>query len=681
MDALGSFLTLVGQFVVRVRGDGIRGGTGFLAAPGRVLTCAHVVSPPGAGSGSVRTADRVRVQWAGGDYDGTVRAEPAEHRGERLWRYPDLAVITLPEPPRGHSWLPLSDAVPALGSRLYAAGFSAVYERGSPQLGGATVEFESPHTYDGHEMLKVKGGELAPGMSGGPLLDPSLGRVVGLVTTTRKDGWDLGGLALPASAVRDRFPDVWADNQHADRPDDHLWDLVTELRHESAHRRLLSHAERRALVAAAAGLGMDPNALYWQAVGRLGRAPDKPLEDFAALVRECADAQPAQLGAVHPLVRLVELIRAEQARGSRGDQARIAPAETTGDPDRIRDLPAAIASRLGQPYTPLEEAVGSQPVRGPRYSSIEVRLSPLGSNRRRYLLSMWKRTDTIGDSVPVLCLDKGLTFSQARDHVRKMLPETVAQMREYAENLVIEFALPTPLLAKAMVDEWDLGNAWAPLGTMFVVVLRASDRAPVTHGNWVSRWRRLQSGAHEDVAIVDWVDCHDDSDIGEMFATLMSTESLSVLGISYQPDSGTAKLALEAALYAGVPAAIWPRTSCPEHSGDGAGHRGAGSPPGGGRPGGMCAGDRFQRSVAQQMSGQPLSDLPRLVKKLRIDARTRGQDPDHCGRALTLLWDDPTRAAPDAGAPALAGPSDGATAQPPAEPRTPRRPGKGEQRW
>ncbi|ATW51569.1 VMAP-related conflict system protein [Streptomyces peucetius] len=678
MDAFGSFLTLVGQFVVRVCGDGVRGGTGFLAAPGQVLTCAHVVSPPGAGSGAVRTAGRVLVQWAGGDCEGTVRAEPAEHRGERLWRYPDLAVITLLDPPRGHSWLPLSDAVPALGSRLYAAGFSAVYERGTPQLGGSTVEFESPYTYDGHGMLKVKRGELAPGMSGGPLLEPSLGRVVGLVTTTRKDGWDMGGLALPAAAVREYFPDVWADNQQADRPDDRLWDLVTELRHESAHRRLLSPAEHGELVAAAAGLGMDPHALYWQAVGSLGRAPDKPLEDFTALVRECADAQPARLGAVHPLVRLVELVRAEQIRG---DRARITRAETTPDPDRLRDLPAVVASRLGQPYTPPEKPLGMQGAHEQRYASIEVRLSPLGSNRRRYLLSMWKRAGTSGESVPVFCLDTGLTFSQARDHVRRKLPETVAEMREHAENLVIEFALPTPLLAKAMVDEWDLGNSWAPLGTMFVVVLRALDRAPVAYGSWVSRWRRLQSGAHADPAILDWVDCHDESDIGEMFATFMHTESLSVLALSYQPDSGTAKLALEAALYAGVPAAVWPRTPCPDHSvGDGAKLRDAGSPPGGGQTGEMCAGDRFQRSVARQMSGQPLSDLPKLVKRLRIDARTRGQDLDHCGRALTLLWDDPTRTAPDVDAPALVAPSDGAALRPLAEPRRPRRPGEGEQR-
>ncbi|MFE4060726.1 VMAP-related conflict system protein [Streptomyces sp. NPDC059096] len=643
MDPSTSFLALAARFVVRIDSTGVRGGTGFFAAPGKVLTCAHVVSGETGDSEETRTVSRVRVHWANGSSEGVVQARPTSHGGSGLWRYPDLAVITLLEPPRGHAWLPLGDALPAFGSGMYVAGFSSVYERGTPQLSGTTLQFESPHMFDGHDMLKVKGGELAPGISGGPLLDLALGRVVGLVTTTRKDGWDMGGLALPVSAVRDCFPALWEENHHPDRPDEPWQDLLAALRHDSAARLLLHPWEERKLVSAAEYLGMDPNALYWQAVGGLGRAPDAPLKDFTALVRECADAQPALIGEVHPLVRLIELV---------GD----------GKP-QLSELPHLVAGRLGQRYTRPEEPTPDEEAHVGSCPSIEVRLMPLGANRRRYLLSVWKYAGRPDDSVPVLCLDTPVTLAQARERLKKVLPETVRELKDHADDLVLEFSFPTGLLDKAMVDEWDLGMAWAPLGTMFVVVLRALDRAPVTHGNWVRRWRRLHAGADApDPATLDWVDCHLDADIGQLFATLQQAESLSVLGISYQPDNSAGRRALQAALYAGVPAAIWPRHPCPEHSaGRGALAAGTSSGDPRGLPAGdaaaLCAGDRFLRSVGRQVSGTPLSELPKLVKKLRIDARAQGQDADHCGRGLTLLWDDPTRPAPDADAAVLAGPS------------------------
>ncbi|WP_279632628.1 VMAP-related conflict system protein [Streptomyces sp. Tu 2975] len=645
--------------MVHVHGAGVRGGTGFFAAPGRVLTCAHVVAAKVPDTlGVIRTVDRVQVRWEGEDYEGLVEAVPNAHEGAGLWGYPDLAVITLPYLPRDHSWFSLTTAKPAPGAQLLAAGFSALYQRGTPQLGASTVECEGPAGFCDEEMLKVKAGELAPGMSGGPLLDLKSGRVVGLVTTTRKEGSDMGGLALPASVVSRRFHDVWDSNQWAARPPgDDLWALFGDLRHESAYRGLLSEAECRELATAADQLAVNPNALYWRAVGELGRAPDKPLENSTALVRECADAQPARVGAPHPLVRLAEIVAVEHARRAGGGYHTQA---SNHEPStrRLRKLPGIIADRLGEPYAPCEEAFDGRTTGGTQCSAIEVRLTPSGSNRRRYLLSIWKHMDPPGCPVQAVCMDEAVTLAQARDHVRKELPLVLQQLKGQAEEIVVEFTLPRKLLTEAVVDEWDLGHKWAPLGTLFVVVLRALDRTPVTRGSWLHRWRHIETGAKaDDPASVNWVDCRSSGDIGTLFASLQQANSLAVLGISYQPDNGTGRQALEAAIHAGIPAAVWPRATCPEHAPAGRARAVDACGVVSEEPAPACTGDRFQRAVERQMTGQPLSELPKLVKRLRIDARVRPQDSDHCGRALTLLWDDPTREVPDGGARALVAPS------------------------
>ncbi|MER5473067.1 VMAP-related conflict system protein [Streptomyces sp. NPDC002685] len=629
------------------------GGTGFFVAPGKVLTCAHAVGASQSDSGRRSAVERVRVSWPGGGCTGVVTAHPAVHNGKGLWPFPDLAVIELTEPVRDQLWVPLGDTMPAIGDRLYAAGYSTVYEKGEPRLGGSTVEYEFPQAFDGHGVLKVKGGELAPGMSGGPLLVPGEGRVCAVVTTTRREGWPHGGLAVPVSAVRECFPDLWEENQHPHRHNSAWPRMLSVLRHHSAHRNLLSASERQALEAAAQGLGLDPTALYWQAVGDLGPALDKPLEDFEEVLRECADAQPAQPGAVHPLVHLVELLAAD------------VPVEAVAR--HLMDLAGRLAGRLGQSYTPPAERPRSRVPRA-RLSAVEVRLTPDGCNRRRHLLSVWKYPDVNEMPVPVLCTDTSMTLVQIREQVKRVLPAAVQSLKDHADDLVVEFTFPSSMLHRANVDEWNLGNDWAPLGTQFMVVLRALDRPGETHGHWERRWRNLHSEVSDGSRpTMDWVDCRNADTIDKLFASFQKAQSLAVLAVSYQPDSKAGKLALQAALYAGVPAAIWPRVECPEHADVASGRAretGPASGPADGADIGStsaptpCTGDRFLAAVAQQLADTSLSDLPQLVKMLRLEARAQDQGTDHCGRGLTLLWDDPTRWSPADGT-ALAAPAQG----------------------
>ncbi|MER6678014.1 VMAP-related conflict system protein [Streptomyces sp. NPDC000983] len=650
MDRYESLLASLGRFVVRVSGAEVPGGTGFFVAPGTVLTCAHAVGAREPRSEERAAVRRVRVSWDGGEGTGAVTALPPVHDGRGLWPFPDLAVVELPEPVPDQGWVPLVDTMPAVGDQLYAAGYSAVYEKGEPRLGGTTVEYEFPQAFDGHGLLKVKGGELPPGMSGGPLLVPGEGYVCAVVTTTRREGLPHGGLAVPVSAVREYFPELWERNQ---RPPAHLggWRrTLSALRHDSAYRSLLSDAERRALVAAAEELRLEPAALYMEAVGDLAPPLDGPLEDIEAVLRECADTQAVGFDAPHPLVRLVEVVA---GRTSVEAVAR-----------HLTDLAGHLSARLGLTYNPAAAPVVEAVAKGGprvRLSSVEVRLEPDGSNHRRSLLSIWKYPDVNEMPVPVLCLDTPMTLVQIREQVKKVLPGAVRSLAGHADDLVVEFTFPSRMLHRADVDEWNLGKDWAPLGAQFMVVLRALDRPVETHGHWERRWRSLQSAEGGDARpTVDWVDCRNADTIDKLFATFQRAPSLAVLAVSYQPDNKAGKLALQAALYAGVPAAIWPRTPCPTHGDAPAGQAPAKESADATAPEVPfdCTGDRFLAAVAPHLSDTALSDLPQLVKSLRLEARAQDHGVDHCGRGLTLLWDDPTRWSPTDGA-ALAAPAPG----------------------
>jgi hypothetical protein len=95
---------------------------------------------------------------------------------------------------------------------LYLAGHTI--EHGpSPALTGATAEFESPVSEDGHEFFKLKRGQVLPGFSGSPLLNLRTGLVVAIVESSRGRHADLGGFAVPISGLAVAFPEVFEANQ------------------------------------------------------------------------------------------------------------------------------------------------------------------------------------------------------------------------------------------------------------------------------------------------------------------------------------------------------------------------------------------------------------------------------------------------------------------------------------
>ena len=129
--------------VVQVQGASL--GTGWWAAPGYVVTCAHVAG---------FTGEQAQVTWKGQRLDGTVldASSPPHHSG--LWPYPDLAIVKIERPPT-HPCARLEDQLPAYHAELRAVGFSREYGD-SPELTDAAFASMGIQFFDDRPMLRLK---------------------------------------------------------------------------------------------------------------------------------------------------------------------------------------------------------------------------------------------------------------------------------------------------------------------------------------------------------------------------------------------------------------------------------------------------------------------------------------------------------------------------------------------
>jgi hypothetical protein len=174
--------------VVRIAAAGAT-GTGFFVAPGQLLTCAHVIAPA---SGDLT---RVRIEHLGKSYTPRLLKHlPGQ--------FPDLALLSvdLSDHP-----VVFFDTNLAPGAPLYAFGFTERYPAGEP----ATVEYEGQaQLAPGSALMKFKGGQIIPGLSGAPLLNLSNWTVAGLVKSTRDRASDLGGGGISTRTILEQLPEL-----------------------------------------------------------------------------------------------------------------------------------------------------------------------------------------------------------------------------------------------------------------------------------------------------------------------------------------------------------------------------------------------------------------------------------------------------------------------------------------
>lgn len=186
-------------------------GSGFFAAPGLVVTAAHVV---------VGSAGAVRVAWEGGSYEvaaGGIEAHPPLAGHGRFHPYPDLALLRGPAP-AGHAVAVTAAADPPRGTEVTAVGYSL--HTPTPGVQPDTLSLRVGARSAGY--LRVLGDGVRDGFSGSMLVDGG-GLVAGVLKGSRSYADAQGGWFTPVTALRallgapaDPLPAVAAPPSDAD---------------------------------------------------------------------------------------------------------------------------------------------------------------------------------------------------------------------------------------------------------------------------------------------------------------------------------------------------------------------------------------------------------------------------------------------------------------------------------
>lgn len=168
-------------------------GSGFLVAPGLVVTCAHVVLD------DRRLVGDVVVRHEGSAYPvprGAIRAEPDSGGGGDFEPFPDLALLDVPAAAgSGHPVAPLAGAEAEPGTWLTALGYS----KSTPSPGADIDTVGLQVVGRSGEFIGVTG-FVQVGFSGSMLVGPD-GLVRGVLKGSRSYKQDLGGWYVPLAAL------------------------------------------------------------------------------------------------------------------------------------------------------------------------------------------------------------------------------------------------------------------------------------------------------------------------------------------------------------------------------------------------------------------------------------------------------------------------------------------------
>jgi len=203
-------LALFASCVVPIDADGGFRGTGFLVAPGEVLTCAHVVH--GGQAITVTTADGM---CCAAEVVSPLLAP--EDPAARFYPLPDTALLRLATAPAEHPCVRLDLTEPVVTPWPDVFRLDA-YTRGEHAEdavvhSGAALEYELPLTEEGWRLYKLRDGQVIGGFSGGPLLNRRTGGVCAVVDSSRGELGYLGGFGVPMAAVLGELPGLRERNE------------------------------------------------------------------------------------------------------------------------------------------------------------------------------------------------------------------------------------------------------------------------------------------------------------------------------------------------------------------------------------------------------------------------------------------------------------------------------------
>ncbi|MFF0434449.1 trypsin-like peptidase domain-containing protein [Streptomyces sp. NPDC004327] len=599
-------------------------GSGFLVAPDRLLTCAHVVPDrewvsvwfPGApGLGEVPARVAARGPWGGAPNDTG-----------------DVAVLALDRP------VPVPPVVFAepegVGEcrepvRLVAYGFPEGYEREGAQaeLRVTAARQRIRDEWNQAEYWADHGQEPSYGFSGSAAMRAGDGTVVGMVAAY--DPAVRNARIIPAQvlarhvpALADLVPTPGCSAEEKRRLRE-LVELAELCRPQAVPVGRLLHAAtgRFGLVPPAAALtGLWAGVWYLLTESRPVRG-QVPLADFAVRI---GDQLPDD-----ELRRAFRAWAREHRERHAEPPAHDRPGPPPAHPGRecaggtggvsAAASPPRRRAPAAYPYDdePRHEAVPDSAPRAWAPILVEVRRSGADGGTVLAEVSVYRAGDRI------LVSERRLTKRQLKGWVVDRIDEAYEDIGD--GRPLVAFALPRGWLNKD-VDEWTRRpGKEAPLGCLSPVVVLDHDRR--TKGRQQVQLRRMW----------DEMDRQPGSPLHRIAcATPHRAAQLSVLlqnvrgpvGFTRPPLSQRERALHGAALDAPAPILLWPRSGC--------------------APGGPCTGDcagaGFLDRVAERISRLPPSELPDVIFELRKEAFVhQGPEPHWAAAGLSLVWEDPRR--------------------------------------
>ncbi|MFH8561087.1 trypsin-like peptidase domain-containing protein [Streptomyces sp. NPDC017988] len=629
-------------------------GSGFFVAPGWVLTCAHVLRPH-----LVRDRDRP-FAVRGADLNDGIPVEArlahwllSDHERSLVPPDEDLALVRLIGDPADHEhecvWL-ADRAVRPFGA-VVAYGYRPDENEASAGAKPWSADAEINVRDDGAGLRFKPDIAFPKGVSGGPLLDPRTGAVVGLIKSRRRERD--GGMAVATLALR-RFGAAYRevtaahDRWHGTAPrvitGDNWIDEQQRLLGAGRHAgpELWTPKDRRTALALLAGLP-DPGAapsvakIVRKVRGRrpAGAAPALlTWRDGHGLLYDGALPEDA-LTFLHYLRLVAAYVR---SRGGDAERLEAWVAERLGEDDRTHLHALITDARLPDelrpdPGGPDRVAV---PYPGPGEGpTVTVLLDPVISvTPARFHWQIW-----VNHSGQEGEFEHGDTEMAAEDYsgegylpaelvqaLRAPLGRTLHRLDGEGAPVPLEFALPAEHF-DTQVHRWqfdDMAKLYAAehLGTQRRVVLRdLARRADPDNPDWHERWKAIAAARELAPARVPERDSRPQA---RHFQKLPHT----VIPVMCRPAGrGAGRDAMRLALGSGHGVMLWhieghATRGCQESCED------------------LHAGvERLLGAVGS------VAELPDVLRHIRQDISS-GRSDRRWAEPLALLYDDPRRPLP-----------------------------------
>jgi hypothetical protein len=480
-------------------------GSGFFVAPGWVLTAAHVLRPHLA-------ADRDTVFRVRGEgVDAEARLEQwllTDPRRPVVPLEEDLALVRLTgdADEHAHECVWLADRAARHSGALKACG----YYPGPPETHFRIVDAEINGHEDTYGLIIKPDIDFPSGVSGGPLLDPETGAVVGLIKSRRKE--QDGGKAVAISALR-RFGPVYRalmaahDRWHGAEPVSGTGDNWIDLQGGAGTGgERWTPADRREALGLLADLPVPPDAPTVALLARQARSGMQWPGGTPELLT-WRDGYGLLYEGAHPLEALTFLryLRYVESyiRSRGGDGAALGAwiqKRLRREPRRelhalVRDVALPDALRPASEDGPERVVI---PYPGPGEGpTVAVLLDPvIGSQPARFFWEIWLDA---GDGEPELYESDGSVRGHLPGELVQALREPLGRLLRAKDRegcpVPLEVALPAEYFDTA-VHRWrfdDIAelNDTGHLGARRRVVLRSLERRGDPDKLWAERWQAM----------------------------------------------------------------------------------------------------------------------------------------------------------------------------------------------